>query len=52
VRLSLLMAAGAAMDLFAAALLWATGFRMLSLFMVAVAVAIGVFAFVQWRRGA
>jgi hypothetical protein len=51
VKTSLLMAAGAAIDLMAAGLLWVVGFRMLAVFMFVVAAAIGAYAFVQWRRG-
>jgi hypothetical protein len=51
VRTSLLLAAGAFIDLAAASLLWVVGFRGLALFMFALAAAVGVFAFVQWRRG-
>jgi hypothetical protein len=51
VKMSLLMAAGAVIDLLAAWLLWVVGFGGLSIFMFVVAAAIGVFAFVQWRRG-
>jgi hypothetical protein len=50
-KLSLLMAVGAVIDLLAAALLWRLGFFAVALFMLAVAAAVGVFAFVQWRRG-
>jgi hypothetical protein len=51
VRTSLLMGAGAFIDLLAALLLWVVGFRALAIFMFVVAGAIAVYAVVQWRRG-
>ncbi len=50
-KASLLLAAGAFIDLLAAGLLWAVGFHLLAVLLFAGAVAVGAFAFVQWRRG-
>ena len=50
-KMSLLVAVAALIDLLAAWLLMTVGFGGLALVMFAVAVAGVVFAFVQWRRG-
>ena len=50
-KMSLLVAVAAVIDLLAAWLLLTVGFGGLAIAMFAIAVAGGAFAFVQWRRG-
>lgn len=50
-KTSLLMAAGAAVDLMAAGVMWVVGFRVLAICMLVLAGAVGAYAFLQWRRG-